>query len=759
MGFAPANPAQDQMAQQPTLDMDLAPGQSPRTTRVLLPLALPGAYDYLVPDDLDLRPGDFVRVPLGPREVTGVVWDPLPDTAEAKPIDPARLKAVVSRFDAPPMPDMLRQFVDWVAAYTLSAPGAVLRLAMRVPQALEPSPRVTGYRMSGHKPARMTPKRERVLEMLHDTGPELARPAREIADMAGVGTGVVKGLVDAGALEAVDMPGEAPFPEPLAAPAGSAAGASRLNDTQAQAAADLAQRIGQGFSATLLDGVTGAGKTEVYFEAIAEALRQGRQVLVLLPEIALTPQLLKRFETRFGAAPAPWHSDLGQKERRRIWRGVAEGRARVVVGARSALFLPFTELGLIIVDEEHEAAFKQEEGVIYNARDMAVARASLGGFPVVLASATPSLETVVNVQRGRYQRLVLPERHGAARLPDVEAIDLRADAPERGRWLSHRLVMAIGDTLAAGNQAMLFLNRRGYAPLTLCRTCGHRFECPNCDAWLVEHRFRKELQCHHCGTRAPTPHACPECGTENSLAACGPGVERIAEEAAERFPEARLAVLSSDLLHGPAATQEAMAQITRQEVDLVIGTQVVAKGHNFPNLTLVGVVDSDLGLTGGDLRAAERTYQLLHQVAGRAGRGEKPGRVLLQTYMPHHKVMQALIAGDRDRFLEQEADERHAAGMPPFGRLVSVILSGPEQGQVMDVARELVRAAPQAEGVRVLGPAPAPIALLRGRHRMRFLLKTVRDFPVQKYVRAWLGAVKVPNAVRLAVDVDPQSFL
>lgn len=738
------------MADQPTLDMDI----DVVTARVLLPLALPGAYDYAVPDDLDVRPGDFVRVPLGPREVTGVVWDALPDGVEVKAVDPKKLKAIVSRFDAPPMPDVLRSFVDWVAAYTLSPPGAVLRLAMRVPQALEPAPTITGYRLSGAEPQRATPQRQRVLDMLRETGPQLVRPAREIAEMAGVGTSVVNGLVKAGALEVVEMPGERAFREPDGDIVGP-----QLSDAQSSAAHDLCTRVGSGFSATLLDGVTGAGKTEVYFEAVAAALRQGKQVLVMLPEIALTPQLLKRFETRFGAPPAPWHSDLNQKERRRIWRGVAEGRARVIVGARSALFLPYADLGLIVVDEEHESAFKQEEGVIYNARDMAVARASLGDIPVVLASATPSLETVVNVQRGRYQRLVLPERHGAAELPDVTAIDLRADAPERGRWLSHSLVTAIVDTLEAGNQAMLFLNRRGYAPLTLCRTCGHRFECPNCDAWLVEHRFRKELQCHHCGTRAPTPYECPECQSENSLAACGPGVERIAEEAAERFPDARLSVLSSDHLHGPAATQEAVGQITRQEVDLIVGTQVVAKGHNFPNLTLVGVVDADLGLTGGDLRAAERTYQLLHQVSGRAGRGEKPGRVILQTYMPHHKVMQALLSGDRDQFLQQEAQEREDAGMPPYGRLVSLILSAPELPQATEVARQLARAVPPAEGVRVLGPAPAPIALLRGRHRVRFLIKTTRDFQVQKYVRAWLAKVKLPNAVRLAVDVDPQSFL
>lgn len=735
--------------------MPPAPTADTPTARVLLPLALPGAYDYAVPDDLAVQPGDFVRVPLGPREITGVVWDAASDEKpDAKPVKPEKLKYISVRLDAPPMPDVLRRFVDWVAAYTVSPPGAVLRLAMRVPQALEPVPTRTGYRSSGITPERMTPPRQRVLDMLQDTGPMLARTGREIADLADVGTGVVRGLADAGALEVVEMPGEAPF----AIPDGDHAGPI-LSDAQRDVAAALRARVGAGFSATLLDGVTGAGKTEVYFEAVAQAARKGKQALVMLPEIALTPQLLKRFEQRFGVPPAPWHSDLGPKERRRVWRGVAEGRARVIVGARSALFLPYTDLGLIVVDEEHEAAFKQEEGVIYNARDMAVARASLGSIPVVLASATPSLETVANVERGRYQRLVLPERHGAARLPQVRAIDLRASPPERGRWLSPELVTAIADTLANGEQAMLFLNRRGYAPLTLCRTCGHRFECPNCDAWLVEHRFRRELQCHHCGTRAPVPFVCPECKAEDSLAACGPGVERIAEEAAERFPDARLAVLSSDHLHGPAATQAAVGQITRQDVDLVVGTQVVAKGHNFPGLTLVGVVDADLGLTGGDLRAAERTYQLLHQVGGRAGRGEKPGRVLLQTYMPQHKVMQALVAGDRDQFLERESQERDEAGMPPYGRLVSLILSAPDPQMVTEAGRALARAVPPADGVRVLGPAPAPIALLRGRHRVRFLVKAGRDFQVQKYVRAWLAGVKLPNAVRLAVDVDPQSFL
>lgn len=745
MGFDPANPA----------PAAAASGAPPReTVRVLLPLALPGAYDYTVPEGMALAPGDLVVVPLGPRDVVGAVWDAAEGDGAEDRVDPAKLKSVAEVLDTPPLPEVLRRFVDWVAAYTVSPPGAVLRLVLRVPSALAPAPTRTGYRLTGDLPARLTPQRTRAIEALREAGPDLARAPAEIAALAGVGAGVVKGLAEAGALEAVAMPAEAPFAVPDPARPGPT-----LTPDQAAAAETLRTRIGAGFSATLLDGVTGAGKTEVYLEAVAAALAAGRQALVLLPEIALTPQLLARFEARFGTAPAPWHSDLNHAARRRVWRGVAQGHARVVVGARSALFLPFPDLGLIVVDEEHEAAFKQEDGLIYHARDMAVARASLGDIPVVLASATPSLETVVNVEKGRYARLGLPQRHGGATLPGVAAIDLRAEPPERGRWLSPPLVTALAETLTAGEQAMLFLNRRGYAPLTLCRTCGHRFACPDCDAWMVEHRFRRELQCHHCGLRALVPRACPECGKEDTLVACGPGVERIAEEASERFPDARIALLSSDHLHGPGATQEAVGQVARHEVDLVIGTQVVAKGHHFPMLTLVGVVDADLGLTGGDLRAGERTFQLLHQVAGRAGRGARPGRVLLQTYMPDHRVMRALVAGDRDAFLASEMAEREAAGMPPFGRLVSVILSAPDAGKAHEAARALAAAVPGAEGVRVLGPAPAPIALLRGRHRVRFLVKANRGVAVQKYVRAWLARVKLPGAVRLAVDVDPISFL
>jgi primosomal protein N' (replication factor Y) len=416
-------------------------------------------------------------------------------------------------------------------------------------------------------------------------------------------------------------------------------------------------------------------------------------------------------------------------------------------------------LGLIIVDEEQDLSYKQEDGVIYHARDMAVVRASLAKLPVVLVSATPSLETLVNVEQGRYRRLHLPSRFGDARLPEIRVIDMRRNPPERQRFLAPPLVTALAETLEAGEQAMLFLNRRGYAPLTLCRTCGHRLECPHCTAWLVEHRLLGQLQCHHCGHAEPLPPLCPHCGEAKSFVPCGPGIERLSEEMAARFPTARLGVMSSDTLTGPHAAQELIRAVETHAIDVLIGTQVVAKGHHFPLLTLVGVVDADLGLEGGDLRAAERTFQLLHQVAGRAGRAERPGVVYLQTWMPEHGVMAALMQDDRDRFFALEAEQRRTHGMPPFGRLAAVILSAPDDAVADSAARAFARTAPHLPGIEVLGPAPAPLRILRGRHRRRFLVKARRDVNLQAALREWLARVRVPSSVRVQVDIDPYSFL
>ncbi|MGH6769603.1 MAG: primosomal protein N', partial [Xanthobacteraceae bacterium] len=592
-----------------------------RVVDVLVPVALDQAYSYRVPPELTLAPGDVVAVPLGPREAMGVVWA---ENDNPNPRLDNRLKEVTEKLDVPPLKKELRQFVDWVSNYTLSSRGMVLRMCLRRAEHLGPARERVGVRLAGPPPKRMTAARNRVLALVAD---RLVRGKGEIAEEAGVSAGVVDGLIDEGTLETLVLPPEpvAPAPDP---------DFLRPDFTPAQREAADALRAGiakGGYSASLIDGVTGSGKTEVYFEAVAEIIGRGRQALILMPEIALTSQVLDRFAARFGVRPAEWHSQLSQRLRARTWAAVAAGEASVVVGARSALFLPYADLGLIVVDEEHDPAYKQEDGVRYHARDMAVVRANVAGIPIVLASATPSVETEVNARRERYRRLKLPERFGGQHLPGIEAIDLKREGPPRGRFIAPRLAEAVKTAVERGEQALLFLNRRGFAPLTLCRNCGFRLACPNCDAWLVDHRFRRRLVCHHCGFAMPLPDKCPKCEATESFAPVGPGVERLEQEAAELFPDARILVLSSDLVESMERLREELDDVAEGRFDIVIGTQLVAKGHHFPKLNLVGIVDADLGLGNGDPRAAERTFQLLSQVTGRAGRTGKKSLGLLQT--------------------------------------------------------------------------------------------------------------------------------
>jgi primosomal protein N' (replication factor Y) len=727
-----------------------APQLFAATVDVLVPVALDHSYSYRVPLGLDLKPGDLVRVPLGTREATGVVWS---DNVAVRPGLHNRLKDVAEKLDVPPLKAELRAFVDWIANYTLSPRGMVLRMALRMGEHLGPERIRIGVRLVGAAPARITPARARALALLADG---LARPKGDAAREAGVSVGVIDALVDEGTLEALALP-----PEPVARPPDPAYRVPDFSPAQGAAADALRASVEQGgFGVSLLDGVTGSGKTEVYFEAIAAAVRKNQQALILMPEIALTGQFLDRFAARFGVRPAEWHSQVQPRRRARTWAAVAAKEASVVAGARSALFLPFADLGLIVIDEEHDAAYKQEDGAHYHARDMAVVRARIGKFPLVLASATPSVETEVNARRGRYRRLSLPERFGGAHLPAIEAIDLTREGPPRGRFIAPRLAEAVKLAIERKQQALLFLNRRGYAPLTLCRACGFRFACPQCDAWLVDHRFRRQLVCHHCGLATPQPAACPKCQATESFVACGPGVERIEEEVATLFPDARVLVLSSDLVATVDRMREELKEIEEGRVDLIIGTQLVAKGHHFPKLNLVGIVDADLGLANGDPRAAERTFQLLYQVAGRAGREEGRGFGYLQTHQPNHPVMQALIAGDREAFYASEIAARESAGHPPFGRLASLVISAGDRHSAEGFARRLAATAPHAESVRVLGPAEAPLALVRGRFRYRLLVKSPRSFDLSAYLRDWLAAAPKPKRdQRLEVDIDPQSFL
>ncbi len=717
--------------------------------RCLVLNAALGPLDYKVPEGLRVEPGSVVECPLGPRTVIGIVWEAerLPGTE----VPAEKLRPLRGILPVPPLSAPLRRLIEWTADYYVASLAGVARMALSSGGALKGAATMTEYRLTGGLPERMTPQRQAAIDALDGEQANI----RELSGIAGVSEGVLRGLVNQGVLEPVEVDCDRPYDT------------ARPDFVQVDLSAEQ-QAVSDVFSAAvrkrdfapfLLDGVTGSGKTETYFEPVAEALRMGRQVLVLLPEIALTENFLHRFEERFGAAPILWHSSLKSTERRRAYRAVCEGSAQVVVGARSALYLPFAKLGLIVVDEAHETSFKQEDGVRYNARDVAVMRGHFEKVPVILASATPALESLQMAESGIYAKVDLPSRFGGAELPAIELIDLTEEKPPQGMWLAQRLVDGIEERLERSEQSLLFLNRRGYAPLTLCRNCGFRYQCPNCSAWLVEHRFTRRLACHHCGHEAPAPQACTECGEPDCLVACGPGVERIADEVGERLPQARVFVATSDTLNSPGRAAEFIAAVEAREIDVIVGTQLVTKGFHFPELTLVGVVDADLGLEGGDLRAGERTYQQVAQVAGRAGRGSKPGEVLIQTRHPEAPVIAALAAGDRDAFYSAETEMRREAGAPPFGRWASIIISSEDDGEAREAANRLGAFRPDVADCMILGPAPAPMALLRGRYRYRFLINARRSVQLQHVIRRWLTQVDHPAGVRVAVDIDPYSFV
>lgn len=723
-----------------------------RAAKVLFPLPFNEPFDYLIEDNRNATYGAFVRAPLGPRTIWGVLWPT--DNEKIDVVDETKLKTILEIAPESSLSDDTMDFITWTANYTLAPIGSVLRMVMRSGDGIERPPMRRGFRLGRKPPARLTPARKAVLAA---AGNDYARTAKNLATAAGVSDAVVRGLAKTGALIAEPIDPDPPFTPPDISLHGKP-----LNKQQSAASKQIQFRIQDGGpSVTLIDGVTGSGKTEVYLEAVATALANDEtaQIAILIPEIALTVPFLRRVEERFGATPAPWHSELTGAQRRRTWRRVADGSARLVVGARSTLFLPYQNLRLIIVDEEHDGAYKQEDGVIYQARDLAVARGAKSRFPVILASATPSLETVMNVGNGRYDAVGLSERYAEAAMPKLTLIDLRTDGGQSSYWLSPRLAEAVDQRLARSEQSLLFLNRRGYAPLTICRRCGHRMTAPNSDTCLVEHRFSNRLVCHHTGFSMEKPTACPACNAVDSLAPCGPGVERVFEEAKHRWPDARISILSSDAAPTATAMRAVLDDMAAGDIDILIATQIAAKGHHFPNLTLVGVVDADLGLSGGDLRAAERTYQLLSQVAGRAGRASKSGEAMLQTHHPEAAVFQALAADDREAFIDAEAHARAAHGAPPFGRLASVILRSTDEKALEIAAKNLRLAAPRGNGVAVMGPARAPIYRLRGVARMRFLVKTRRDVNIQAYLRDWLGRVKETSKVRRTIDIDPYSFL
>ncbi len=715
---------------------------------VVLPVAIKQAYSYEVPAGAEVEPGTIVRVPLGPREVIGAVWDSKTDTD----IDPKKIKTIQHIYPTPPINAEMRRFIEWVANWTLAELGMVLRMVLRVPNALEPPIPIKGVRFTGVLPDKMTPARTRVLEIVNEG---LSFTKSDLSNLAGVTTSVINGLVRQDVLEIVDLPQLVESTKLDLNVTGP-----KLSTEQKVVADRLVKAVSSGYSVTLLDGVTGSGKTEVFFEAVAETIKLGKQALILVPEISLTTQYLDRFEKRFNLRPLEWHSNVSAKKREHAWRQIANNNGAVVVGARSALFLPFTKLGLIVVDEEHDTSFKQAEMVPYSARDMSVVRGQIGNFPVVLSSATPSIESRVNADQKRYNHSVLPNRVSGTELPEIQTIDMRAEGPARGHWLAPKLIDRISESLANKTQSLLFLNRRGYAPLTLCRKCGFRYQCKDCSTWLVEHRFRQLLICHHCGYQLQVPIHCDNCGVSGSLVACGPGIERVAEEVAEIFPDARTLMLSSDLGGGIEQLRREIKQIENGEVDIVIGTQIVAKGMNFPKMMLVGVVDADLGLSYGDLRAAEKTFQLLAQVTGRAGRIQGKGIGMIQSYLPEHPVISAMVTGESEAFYQTEISIRENSNLPPFSRLAGIVISAPERSVAEDYARVVARSAPRSNSVSVLGPVEAPLAMIRGQYRFRLLVQVSKVFDLQSYIRQWTNTLpKTTGGLKIQIDIDPISFV
>lgn len=719
--------------------------------KVLLPLALSEPFDYKTDDPVEL--GALVEVPFGKEKIVGAVWQ----KAIKSNIEDKKIKKIIRILSYPALSEAMRKFVNFVAEYNMAPLGMVLKMVLSVKQVFGDAKMLKLYELSGKSLSEAKLKnsdaRWRVMNFLKDH--VFARA--EIAQGAGVSDSVIKTMIEAGVLREVLIEDKKEFAKPICG-----FQKVKLNDEQQKAADYLCSKTGEGFGVTLLNGVTGSGKTEVYFEAVEKAFANGKQVLILVPEIGLTSQWLGRFEKRFGVRPCEWHSALTPKERVDNWKAVINNEVKIIIGARSALFLPFADLGLIVVDESHDASFKQEDMVNYQGRDMAVMRAKYEHLHIILSTATPDIETICNVEAGKYDEVKLKSRYAAAQMPEIKIIDLKKDKPIKGdwgtSWLAPMLCQKLKDNLAKGEQSVLFLNRRGYAPLVICRDCRHKIECPHCSAWLTEHLRAGKLVCHHCGYMTDIPHECPECGSNDGLCACGPGVERIAEEIKYRLPEARVKVLSSDFVTNFKEVQQTIKEMEEDKIDILIGTQILAKGHHFPELTLVGIVDADLGLMGGDLRAAERTYQLLSQVSGRAGRGEKKGVVYLQTLHPENAVLQALVSGNSQDFLELEKQTRKIMKMPPFGKLAAVIVSSVNKKDAENCAIMLGKTAFNSNEISTLGPAPAPMYMLRNKYRYRLLVKTSKSMNIQNIMFQWLQRVKLPTNVRVEIDIDPYSF-
>lgn len=723
--------------------------------KVLIPNVVNVGYDYRLKSPANI--GDYVHVSVMNKPYVGVIIG-----RGDSGLSESKIKNVVAVFDFPGMSKSDLEWIKKMSEWTMMPMGNVLRLIVNVPDAFVPPKLEKLYSFNDDKKVRQTENRQAVADA-YSSNDNQPMSVNDVKNIARVSSAVINSMIKNGTLKETDYRIKNTnnnFIHDY-----SNTGNVVLNQEQKYTADEIAKNINNGFSVFLLDGITGSGKTQVYFDSAWRAYEQGKSVLLMMPEIALTAQFMSRFESRFGEKPVVWHSNLTAANRREIWRGVANGKIRMVVGTRSALFLPWQNLGLIVVDEEHDGSYKQVDMGNYHARDMAILRAKISGFPIILASATPSAETIKNVKSGKYKELRLKSRFGGAQMPTIETIDMRAEKPEKysvgqinhSGNLSPSLINAIKETLDDGQQIMLFINRRGFAPIVHCKKCGWTAQCPDCSVGMTYHKKIGKLLCHICGRTENMSDVCPQCGGEVST--FGVGLEKVQEEINAKFPNAKTALVSSDTMMSRQALERLVSKMESGEIDIVIGTQILAKGHHFPNLTLVGVVDSDMGLFGADFRAGEHTFQQLFQVAGRAGRGDKPGRVLLQTFQPEHPVIKSICAADRDAFMAQDMESRSIAKMPPYGQLIAVVVEAQKENILKKYCSDLIANAPELKGGKIMGPIAAQLYQIRNWYRMRFLVAGDERANLQPVVKQWLERVKQPNNVRVKIDVNPQNFM
>lgn len=722
------------------------------TAQILLPIIFDKSFSYYVNDAFNIEVGDVVLVNFMNRNCYGIVTKVEEELEKSN----FKMKTILAKDDELKISPNLIKLIEFAASYNLAPKGLFLKLAISILNSSKIKENSQVFCKINKNPpqnVKITPKRQEIIDLF---GKKSEILLSEIVNLAKTSSSTVNSLVKNGILtkeikKIAQKREKFPEIEP------NLFKLKELSSDQQNAADFLNKKIAQNqHSVTLVDGVTGSGKTEIYFNVISKILKEkSGQILILLPEIILVNQLIKRFENIFNFKPQIWHSKINNNQKRDIFYALNNGEIEILISTRSAIFLPFSNLKLIIIDEEHEASFKQEDIVNYHGRDMAIARAKFENIPVILSSATPSLETFVNAKSGKYEHLILKSKFFNNKKTQIELVDMKNSDLEKGCFISKELEKEMQNCLENKKQILLFLNRRGYAPLTLCKSCGHKISCKDCSSYMSYHQSLNKLICHHCGSESKFNIACENCEEEDSFVTLGAGVERIHEEVKSLFPLSKTALMTSDSLNNQEESTKIIEKIINNEVDVIIGTQIIAKGHHFPNLSLVGIIDGDSSFNNANLRAGEKSFQLLTQVIGRAGREKHPAKIFLQSYNINNLVFKYIIEQNRDDFFNLEIQNRQIMQMPPFGKMIAIIFISKNEDLAINCGKMIVSHFPNQENIEIFGPAPMPISKIRKNYYYRVLVKSDKKLNIQKLINNIISSFKTPNQVRIKIDVDP----